>query len=66
MPKRWPSEDEVMPSPQIHQRGIGGFDGVLAQKPPGRVLEHVDRDSLSALAHGSDAEIGAVGNQGRQ
>ena len=51
---------------KIHQRGIGGFDGVLAQEPPGHVLEHVHGDPLRALAHGGDAEIGAVGDQGCQ
>jgi len=48
---------------EIDQRGIGGFDGVLAQKPAGHMLEHIHSDPLRALAHPSDAEIGAMSNQ---
>jgi hypothetical protein len=48
---------------EIDQRGIGSFDGVLAQKPAGHMLEHIHSDPLRALAHRSDAEIGAMSNQ---
>ena len=48
---------------EIDQRGVGGFDGVLAQKPAGHMLEHIHGDPLRALAHRSDAEIGAMSDQ---
>ena len=51
---------------EVDQRGIGGFDGVLAKEPAGHVLEHVHGDALGALAHGGDAQIGAMSNQGCQ
>src|SRR4051794_18455050 len=48
---------------EVNQRGIGGFDGVLAQEPAAHVLEHIHRDPLSALAHSGNTEICTVGDQ---
>ena len=58
------ADEELMM--EIDQRGIGSFDGVLAQKPAGHMLEHIHSDPLRALAHRSDTEIGAMSNQRSQ
>ena len=51
---------------EVGQRGIGHLDSVLTQEPAGHVLEHVHGDALGALAHGGDAQIGAMSYQGCQ
>jgi hypothetical protein len=56
-----PADGQLMM--EIDQRGIGGFDGVLAQKSAGHMLEHIHSDTFRALAHRSDAEIRAMSNQ---
>src|SRR5262249_22772932 len=49
----------------IHKHGVGGMEGIFAQKPTANMLQHVHRNSLGTLPHGCDPEIGAMGNQQR-
>ena len=47
----------------IDEDGVGCREGFIAQKPSAGVLQHFRREVVDALAHRSEAEIGAVGNQ---
>ena len=50
----------------VHQDGVGRFDGGLAQEPSAGILQGVGGERVDALAHGGQAEVDAVGNQGGQ
>jgi hypothetical protein len=48
----------------IDQNGVGRFDRGVAQEPSAGVLQGLGRERVHALAHGGEAEIGAVRDQG--
>jgi hypothetical protein len=50
----------------VDQDGVGRLDCGLAQEPSAGVLQDVGSERVDALAHGGQAEVGAVGDQGGQ
>ena len=50
----------------VDQDLVGGLKRLLVDEPLRGILQHVDGDSLRAMAHCRDAQVGSVSNQGRQ
>ena len=50
----------------IDQGGIGGLERGVAQEPSAGVLQGFGGECVDALAHGGEAEIGAMRDQGRE
>ena len=48
----------------IDQDGVGRLERGLAQEPPAGVLQRRCSEAVDALAHGGEAEVGAVRDQG--
>ena len=59
-----PDRGEVEPVVMLDDLGIGGLQGGVAHQPAGGQLEIRGGQVLDAVAHGGQAEVGAVGDQG--
>ena len=47
----------------IDQDGVGRLERGVAQEPPAGVLQRRSGEAVDALAHGGEAEVGAVRDQ---
>src|SRR4051794_28844538 len=59
-----PDAAELQAVMVIDQNGVGRFDRGVAQEPSAGVLQGLGGERVDALAHGGEAEIGAVRDQG--
>jgi hypothetical protein len=61
-----PDGTEFVAVMMVDQDGIGGLERGVAQEPSAGVLQRIGGERVDALAHGGEAEIGAMRDQGRE
>ena len=61
-----PDSTELLAMMMVDQDGVGGLERSVAQKPSAGVLQRIGGQRVDALAHGGEAKIGAVRDQGRE